>query len=48
MREHFVVFSIRSREVSGAGQSSIRQGKNALEPLNFGNLLLSVHPASII
>jgi len=42
--EHFVVFSIGSRDVALAGQSGIRQGENALEPLNFGNLLFGVHP----
>jgi hypothetical protein len=41
MREHFVVSSIRSREVAPAGRSGVRQDEDALKALDFENSLLS-------
>lgn len=43
MREHFVVPSIRSREVGWAKRSGVRQREYALKALDFGNSLFSVH-----
>ena len=45
MRQHFVVRSIRDREVARAQRSGIRHCEEALEPLDFGDSLLSVHPS---
>jgi hypothetical protein len=47
MREHFVVSSIRSREVAGAQRSSVPHREDALKALDFSNGLLGVHPVSI-
>ena len=47
MREHFVVSSIRSREVAGAQRSSVPHREHALKALDFSNGLLGVHPISI-
>jgi hypothetical protein len=44
MREHFVVPSIRSREVARAKRSGIRHCEDVLQPLDFGYGLLGVHP----
>jgi hypothetical protein len=41
MREHFVVSSIRSREVAPAGRSGVRHDEDALKALDFENSLLS-------
>jgi hypothetical protein len=43
MSEHFVVPSIRSREVAAAERSGVRRCEDALQPLDFGNGLLGVH-----
>ena len=48
MREHIVVPSIGSREVALAERSGIGHCQDALQPLNFGNGLFSIHPASMI
>ena len=45
MRVHFVVPSIHSREVTRAHRSGVRDGEDALQPLDFGNGLFSVHPS---
>ena len=47
MREHFVVSSIRSREVARAQRSSVRLCEDALKALDFGNSLLGVHSVTI-
>jgi hypothetical protein len=47
MREHFVVPSIRSREVTRAQRSGVRVCEDAFQSLNLGNGLLGVHPVSI-
>jgi hypothetical protein len=47
MREHFVMSSIRSREIALAQRSGVRLCENALKALDFGNSLLRVHPVSI-
>jgi hypothetical protein len=47
MREHFVVSSIRSREVARAQRSVVRHCEDALKALDFGNSLLGVHSVSI-
>jgi hypothetical protein len=44
MREHLVVLSIRSGEIARAERSSVRGCEDALQPLDFGNGLFSVHP----
>jgi hypothetical protein len=43
LREHFVVPSIRSREVAPAQRSGVRLCEDALKALDFGNSLFSVH-----
>jgi hypothetical protein len=43
MREHYVVPSIRSREVARAQRSGVRHCEDALKALDFGNGLLGVH-----
>jgi hypothetical protein len=43
MSEHFVVSSIRSREVARLEGSCVRLCEDALEALDFGNSLLGVH-----
>jgi hypothetical protein len=48
MREHFVVSSIRSREVARAQRFQCPYRESALEPLDFGNSLLGVHSVSMI
>ena len=48
MRERIVVPSIRSREVARAQRSGIRHSEDALQPLDFRNGLLSVHPSPMI
>jgi hypothetical protein len=45
MREHFVVPSIRSREVAWAQRSGVGRCEDALQSLDFGNCLLGVHPS---
>ena len=47
MREHFVVSSIRSREVVRAQRSFVRHCEDALKALDFGNSLLGVHSVPI-
>jgi hypothetical protein len=47
MREHFVVSSIRSREVAWAQRSSVWLCEDALKALDFGNSLLGVHSVPI-
>jgi hypothetical protein len=47
MREHFVVPSIRSREVAGAQRSGVRHREDALKALNFDDSLLGVHSVSL-
>ena len=47
MREHYVVPSIRSREVARAQRSGVRHCEDALKALDFGNGLLSVHSVPI-
>ncbi len=47
VREHFVMPSIRSREVVRTQRSSVRLCEDALQPLDFGNSLLGVHSVSI-
>jgi hypothetical protein len=47
MREHFVMSSIRSREVAPAERSGVRHCEDALKALDFGNSLLDVHSVSI-
>jgi hypothetical protein len=44
MREHLVVQSIRSGEVARTERSGVRGCEDALQPLDFGNGLFSVHP----
>src|SRR5208282_83377 len=43
MSEHFVVPSIRSREIAWAQRSGVRHGEDALQPLDFGNRSLGIH-----
>jgi len=45
VREHFVVPAIRSREIVRAQRSGVLHGEDALQPLDFGNGLFSVHPS---
>jgi len=40
----FSVPSIRGRNVARAQRSRVRRGENALQPVDFGNGLLNVHP----
>jgi hypothetical protein len=47
VREHFVVPSIRSREVARAQRSRVRHCEDAFKALDFGNCLLGVHSVSI-
>jgi hypothetical protein len=47
MREHFVMLSIRSREVACAEWSNIRRCEDALKALDFGNSLLGVHAPTV-
>jgi hypothetical protein len=47
MREHFVVRSIRGREVARTQRSGVRRCEDALKALDFGNSLLGVHSVSI-
>jgi hypothetical protein len=47
LRKHFVVSSIRSREVARAERSGVRLCEDALKLLDFGNSLLDVHSVSI-
>jgi hypothetical protein len=47
MSQHFVMSSIRSREVARAQRSGIRHCEDALKALDFGNDLLGVHSLSI-
>jgi hypothetical protein len=47
MREHFVVPSIRSREVARAQRSGVRHCEDTLKALDLGDSLLGVHSASI-
>jgi hypothetical protein len=47
VREHFVVSSIRSREVARAQRSRVLCSKDALKALDFGNGLLGVHSLPI-
>jgi hypothetical protein len=47
MGEHFVMPSIRSREVACAERPRIRRSEDTLKALDFGNGLLSVHSVSI-
>jgi hypothetical protein len=47
MREHFVVLSIRSREVALGQRSNVRHCQDALKTLDFGDSLLGVHSVSI-
>ena len=47
MREHFVMSSIRSREVGRSQRSGVRVCKDALKALDFSNSLLGVHSVSI-
>jgi hypothetical protein len=42
---HFVVPSIYGREVTRVHWSGVRDGEDALQPLDFGNGLFSVHPS---
>ena len=48
MREHFVVPSIGSREIALAQRSSIWHYESALQPLDFGNGLFSIHPSPTV
>jgi len=48
MREHFVVSSIRSREVARAQRSGVRRCEYALQPFDVGNGLFGVHSVSNI
>ena len=43
MREHFVVSSIRRREVARAQRPRVWLREDSLKPLDFGNNLLGVH-----
>ena len=43
VREHLVVPSIDSPEVTRGQRSGVRQGEDALYQLDFGNGLFSVH-----
>jgi hypothetical protein len=45
VREHFVMSSIRSREVGRSQRSSVRNCEDAFKALDVGNGLLSVHSA---
>jgi hypothetical protein len=46
--EHFVVPSIRRRDVAYAEWSTVRDFENDFYPLDFGNGLLGVHSVSMI
>jgi hypothetical protein len=48
MREHVVVPSIRSRDVACVQRSGIRHRVDALQPLDFGNGPLGVHPSQYL
>jgi hypothetical protein len=41
--EHFIVPSIRSREVARTQRSGVGHCEDALKPLDYGNGLFSVH-----
>ena len=45
MREHFVVPSIRSREVAWAQRSVVRHSEDTFQPFDFSNGIFSVHPS---
>jgi hypothetical protein len=47
MHEHFVVPSIRSREVARVQRSGVRHCEDALKALDVGNSLFGVHSVSI-
>jgi hypothetical protein len=44
LREHFVVPSIRRRDIARAQRSGVRRCEDMLKALDFGNSLFSVHP----
>jgi hypothetical protein len=46
--EHFVVSSIRSREIARAQGSGVRHREDALKTLDFGNGPFSVHPSQYL
>ena len=46
--EHFVVPPIRSREIAQARRSVVRHREDALQPLDFGDGLLDVHPSQYL
>ena len=48
LRKHFVVLSICSREIICVQRSGIRHGKDMLQPLDFSDGAVGVHPSSII
>jgi hypothetical protein len=48
MREHLVVPAIRSREITQAHRSRVRHCEDALQPLDFSDCLLGVHPSTSI
>ena len=48
MREHVVVPSIRGRDVACAQRSGVRYRVDALQPLDFGNGPLGVHPSQYL
>jgi hypothetical protein len=45
MREHFIVPSIGSQEITLAKRSAIWHCEHALQPFDLGNALFSVHPS---
>jgi hypothetical protein len=47
MREHFVVPSIRSREVACGQRSRVRHFEDSLKVLDFGDGSVNVHAAQI-
>lgn len=47
LREHFVMSSIRSREIARAQRPGVRHLEDALKVRDFGNRLISVHSVSI-
>ncbi len=48
MRERMVVPSVRSSEVACAQRSRVGHREDALQPLDFGNALFSVHPSQYL
>jgi hypothetical protein len=48
MGKHLVVPAIRSREITQAHRSRVWNCEDALQPLDFSDCLLGIHPSTSI